>query len=163
MLDTLRNFAEVGIAIAGFSGIAAALNRQLDLAPGGGDRTSLFILLETAGLVVLFSLLPQVLSESRLFEVSLWRVSLLAYALLHLGHALLLRRRRILAVGIGPPVYRPLVYGGGFVLVLQFAVGFTAGNEALRLTYLAALCWHVVVAGVSFALLVTSGSRGAAA
>jgi hypothetical protein len=91
LLDTLQNFAEVGIAVAGFSGVAAALGSRAGESWAHSKRRSLQVLLETAGMVVLFSFVPQILSRSVLTEVNLWWVSGSLYAGSHVLHGLTLK------------------------------------------------------------------------
>lgn len=63
MFETLRNFAEIGIAIAGFSAIASTLRSRISGSWPEGDRLALLSRLETSALVVFFALAPQVLDQ----------------------------------------------------------------------------------------------------
>jgi hypothetical protein len=149
MIDTLQNFAEVGIALAGFSAIAAALNPNLDLSPCSAERTSLQTLLESTGLVVLFSLLPQVLIQAPVGENSLWKTLLLIYGSCHAVHWIVVYRR-IQLYGAVVSFIRPLQFMGAMLVVAQLAFGVTGSLEIVKLVYLAALLWHILVAALSF-------------
>ena len=81
MFETLRNFAEIGIAIAGFSGITAAIGSRSFTSWSSAERMQLLSLLETAGLVVFFSLVPQVLHRILENDSLLWTLSNGLYAM----------------------------------------------------------------------------------
>ena len=149
MIDTLQNFAEVGIALAGFSAIAAALNPTLDLSPGTTDRGALLTLLESAGLVVFFALLPQVLTQAPISETSLWKTVFLFYGSCHVIHWIVVVRRNHIH-GSVVSFFRPLEMIGGILALTQIAVGLKGGPEILRLVYLVVLTWHTVIAAISF-------------
>lgn len=80
VFETLRNFAEIGIAIAGFSAIASALSSRISGSWSERDRLALLSLLETSALVVFFALVPQVLRELSSSDHALWVGSNLLYA-----------------------------------------------------------------------------------
>ncbi len=70
----LTTTAEVGIAIAGFSGIAAALSGRQE--PwSDSDRVRFQMLLRTSMSAVFFSLIPLVLELAKLSGSTLWRAS----------------------------------------------------------------------------------------
>ena len=77
--STLTTVAEVGIAIVGFSTIAAAfVSRGV-----GVDKLALWItlrsLLQTSAAVTLFAFLPMVLWDSSLHETTVWVISSFVY------------------------------------------------------------------------------------
>ena len=159
MLDTLRNFAEVGVAVAGFSAIAVALNRDLASTPDSSERGGLHTLLETAGLVVLFALVPQVLEQAPVSEAALWRSALLGYGLVHLGHAMIIGVRNGARRATVP--FAPALFAGGLVvLASQLLVGAFGSLDWVRFVYLVALGWHTLIAAISFAGLILSDRRG---
>ncbi len=63
-MDVLRTFAELGIALAGFSGVVVALGRRSVAEWMLLDGLPTHIPLELSGLVVAFALLPSVLGHS---------------------------------------------------------------------------------------------------
>jgi len=71
----LQVFAEVAVAFAGFSALVSVIGRR----PGGDDPRAdslrLRILVETALIVVVFSLLPIALAKFPLSELAVWRIS----------------------------------------------------------------------------------------
>ena len=158
MFETLRNFAEVGIAVAGFSAIAVALNRDLTLAKGSQERGGLLTLLESAGFVVFFALLPQVLEQAPLAEDTLWRASLLTYAAAHLLHTAFVALRQGDRRSVVP--FAPLLgFGGLLILLGQFTAGVLGDLPIVRLVYVVALGWNTLIATVSFAGLILLDSR----
>ena len=71
----LTTVAEVGIAIAGFSGIAVVLGHRTDGEWSPQDTFRMRLLLRTSFAAVLFGLLPLALSSTDLPEVSVWTVA----------------------------------------------------------------------------------------
>tara|TARA_R110002072_G_scaffold977_16_gene8094 strand:- start:1426 stop:1914 length:489 start_codon:yes stop_codon:yes gene_type:complete len=159
MIDTLQNFAEVGVALAGFSAIAAALNPKVDLSPGSTERTSLQTLLECAGLVVLFSLLPQILVQAPIGETSLWRAALLVYGICHAVHCIVVFRR-IHLHGSVVGFIRSLELIAVIVVIAQLVYGLSGSSEMVKLVYLAALLWHILVAAMSFGGVIMRNDEG---
>jgi len=158
VFETLRNFAEIGIAIAGFSGIVAALGSRPLSAWSLLKRERLLILLETAGFVVLFALVPQVLSQLRFTELSLWRTCNLLYVAAGASHAALtiFRARRQLAQGAistREPLLLPIAIGILLILA-QLAVLVFGDLDHLKFIYLLLLSWHAFCAAVLFVNLI---------
>ena len=159
MFDTLQSFAEVGIAVAGFSGIAAALGTARGVASADSRRRFLLTLLETAGMVVLFSFVPQILNEIALPGANLWRTSAGLYAGAHAFHGILLFRRVRRFGTPKPDIPKSIVPIGLVVLGLQLASVIFGSIEQVRFVYLLALCWHTIAAATSFAGLLLSSLK----
>jgi len=159
LFDTLQNFAEVGIAVAGFSGIAAALGTARGVASADSRRRFLLTLLETAGMVVLFSFVPQILNETALPGANLWRTSAGLYAGVHAFHGILLFRRVRRFGTPEPDIPKSIVPIGLVVLVLQLHSVILGSIEQVRFVYLLTLCWHTIAAATSFAGLLLSSLR----
>lgn len=70
--DILTTTAEVGIALAGFSGIVAVLGRRAEGAWSGADRVRLTMLLETSFAAVLWSFAPLVLLSAEVAPQRVW-------------------------------------------------------------------------------------------
>ncbi len=161
MFETLRNFAEIGIAIAGFSAIAATLRSRVSGPWAEADRLALLSLLETSALVVFFALLPQVLEQIMRNERALWVGANLAYAAAHSFHYVL-GARRIIPLRAAGENANPLSTASGTVLFLggllviaaQVAFAVFGGLDSLRFIYLVSLTWHSCVAGAMFGALI---------
>jgi len=70
--DILTTTAEIGIALAGFSGIVAVLGRRSEGAWSGADRVRLAMLLETSFAAVLWSFAPLVLLSAEVAPERVW-------------------------------------------------------------------------------------------
>ncbi len=170
MTETLRNFAEIGIAIAGFSAIASALRSRVSGSWSENDRLALLSLLETSALVVFFALIPQVLGQIVSSESVLWASSNLVYAAVHSLHYVV-QARRVLSHTEPSEAPRPVSRSTGWVLFLggilliaaQIVFAIRGDLEWLRFVYLLVLTWHTCVAGVMFGGLVLRSLRSGAA
>ena len=158
MFETLRNFAEIGIAIAGFSAIAATLRSRVSGPWAEADRLALLSLLETSALVVFFALLPQVLEQIVRNERTLWVGANLAYVAAHSFHYFIGARR----LRTGRETINPMRTWGGLILFLggmvviltQAALAAFGGLDSIRFIYLVSLTWHSCVAGAMFGALI---------
>lgn len=170
MFETLRNFAEIGIAIAGFSAIAAALSSRTSGPWPDADRLALLSLLETSALVVFFALIPQVLNQIVEDEHALWVGCNLVYVAVHSIHYFIGARRVIPLRAAGETV-NPLSSAAGGVLFLgglsvigtQTVLAVLGDPVQLRFVYLVALAWHSCVAGGMFGALILRFLEGNAA
>jgi len=170
VFETLRNFAEIGIAIAGFSGITAAIGSRSLTSWSPAERMQMLSLLETAGLVVFFSLVPQVLNRVLESDLRLWIVSNGLYALTHVAHTFLAARRgRRLAredpssAASATRRYIPLMVGGVALIIVQLVVTAVGDLASLEFVYLLVLGWHACVAAIMFgSLILRAFERGAA-
>ena len=170
MFEALRNFAEIGIAIAGFSAIASALRSRVSGAWSERDRLALLSLLETSALVVLFAIVPQVLDQILRNEHSLWASSNVGYAAIHSFHYFIQVRRIIPSRAVGqaispvsPFAGGALFLGGILLIATQVALAAFGDSGQLRFIYLVALTWHSCVAGVMFGALILSFLKNDAA
>lgn len=118
-------------------------------------------LLETAGLVVFFSLVPQVLDRLLESDQQLWAVSNGLYAVTHLAHSLLaVRRGRSLEreeparAALETRRYVPLMWGGMALIVVQLVVTVVGDLRSLEFVYLLVLGWHACVAAIMFGVLI---------
>jgi hypothetical protein len=156
--DTLRTFAEVGVALAGFTGVAVVLGRRAEGAWSYVEIGQLRQLLESSLAVALLALLPLVLERLAGSPAVLWRVSngLACLAGLGLGGAYWLRYLR------GPKqsypqvgkllgfATTPLV---GALLLAQALVALGFLERLAADLYLVALLWLVAVSAVNFVYL----------
>ena len=156
MLDTLRNFAEVGIAVAGFSAIVSALSsRSLN----ARERDHLVALLQTSGLVVAFALVPQVLATILKDPHTLWMAAGFFYFVVHLVHFGMTGSKMVRAVRSGRPdaIRKRDVYVLGTIasLLLLAQMGTVAFGyeDQMRFVYLLVLLWHTGIAMAMFGSL----------
>ena len=152
----LTTSAQIGIGIAGFSGIAAALGRRGEGAWTPQDITRMRILLRGSFGAVLASLLPVALAATPLAEATRWSVSSALYAAwIALSVMILLREwRRLVGLSAAPTSrYATLIYGLALLsLVLNLA------NLAIFRTawpYLFSLLLTLTIAFVQFVRIVS--------
>jgi hypothetical protein len=156
--DTLQSFAEIGVALAGFTGVAAVLGRRAAGAWSYVELGQLRQLLESSLAVVLLSLLPLVL-ERFAEPPAVWRAcnGLAALAGLALGVNYWIgyfrgpidtypRLGRILGY-LTTPLVGAMVGAQGLV-----ALGFLPRHASAL--YLTTLLWLVAVSSVNFVYLV---------
>ncbi len=166
MFETLRNFAEIGIAIAGFSAIASALSARLSGSWSEADRLAILSLLQTSAMVVFFALLPQVLNQVVNDERTLWVSSNLAYVSVHALHYIIgtkqlapLRSAGVDLNPLGPSIGGILFVGGILLIGTQVGLSIFGDSAWLRFVYLVGLAWHSCVAGAMFGVLVLRSLR----
>jgi len=155
--DILTTLAQLGVAIAGFSGIVVALARPAPSASSVNHSLLSVLLLASAG-VVIWSLTPLVMLSAQVSERTTWVVSSAGWSIQQ-AFALAHRAYQVRSSPESVP---------GFALVAPLAVG-GLGALALQLTnvfwlaaawpHLVALVWWVVVSFVIF-LRLMHGSAG---
>ena len=155
MDDKLATFAEIGVAIAGFSGIVAAIGRDAYETWSPARRRLMSLLLETSGLTVAFSILPLILGELQLSETTLWRASSALFAAAHAYHVTLINRRGTSADVPVSKLRSKILLVVVPVLAAQVISVFAGGLVALKFVYMLALGWHVVGGALSFSILLT--------
>ena len=161
--STLEVLAEIAIAIAGFSGVIAALtirtSQWSEL-----DKIRLRMLLQASFATVFFSLLPLVLLSTTLLDPAVWVIASSAW-LIYMGASTIpfvVRAIRSTPDGIGRPILALFVGVVGSVVVVQVL------NVAVLRTawpHLAAMLSGLFAASVAFIRLIQSliygGSRAA--
>jgi len=162
--DALRTFAELGIALAGFSGIVAVLGRRSQGEWTALERARLFALLSTSLGVTFFSVLPELVRGAD--DPRFW---------MRFGHALLVGYQ-IAAIGFyfsrANPRHHQLfadravavsLTGLGFVVLLgQTAVVLGLLPSAAENLYIGALVYLLLVGSANFVLLLLDPGRHAA-
>ena len=153
--DLLITLAQLGVAIAGFSGIVVVLAK-----PAQGtspvDRTLLSVLLVSSSGVVIWALTPLVLLSARVSEQTTWIVSSAGWSI---QQALALARRAYQLRRSGESAGNltlavPLALGGSSALVLQIANVFWI---VAAWPHLVALVWWVVLSFIIFLRLMHAG------
>ncbi len=149
---------EVAIAIAGFSGIVAAVSRRN---PGGWttvDQLRLRILLTSSGVAGLFSFLPFVLFEASLSPTLAWRIGSAVQALWLLG-IMGYRLKQASLMGASEAVRGR----GNIVLILSVVVLcsqiINAAFLGLSWIYIVGVVFQLVVGFSIFATLLLGSSR----
>jgi hypothetical protein len=153
--ETFLTLAEVGIALAGFSGIVAVLGGRAQGSWPDIDRLRLSILLQTSFSAVLWSFAPIVLFYAELDPPVTWSITSGSYALyLVIGVGYRIRQTRAIARSqpeLVDPQYVALVVSGVVVIaVLQII------NAIILRTlwpHLVAILWALVTAFIQFVRL----------
>jgi hypothetical protein len=150
--DTLTAISGVAIAIAGFSGVVAALPGKSADSFGPLERLNFRILIQVSALALIFSILPLILH--RAFDANeAWRISMLLYGLVHLTDAAYFANK---ARGANAPsriqILAPII--GLLIAITQIIAGVYATITTVEVLYLFVLLWHVAIAGMGFLKLV---------
>ena len=150
----LATFANIGVALAGFSGIVVALGGHARGEWSSRDRYLLVALLTSSGGCALLSILPLLLASARLAEPTVWMASsatavglqagLLAFRAPRLSDDVTtrIRERFVLIVTYG---------GGASFMTLQLV-----NSIWLRTSWphLATIAWHLCISFTFFVRLV---------
>jgi hypothetical protein len=153
-LDSLTTVAEIGIALAGFSGLVVVLRKNTgplnDI-----EKYRMSVLLATAFGAMFLALLPGALQDLGLNGSRLWRMSsgILAAFSLVFFLAWVLSSRRFFHVAreiFSVPAFSLVVFGhlGNLVLQLLVTLGYWAGRE--KGVYLLGLLWLLAHASLQF-------------
>lgn len=165
--DLLQTFAEVGVALTGFTGIVVVLARR----PGGTwlvvELAQLHDLLWSSLNVVFFALLPLVLIQAVSLEAT-WRIAAGGFALSGLCAGIKYwRSTRLYDRNVRLPIWSArlsyfLAPVGAGIIGAKFAVaiGFWPDNAAF--VYLGALLWSLSIAVINFIFLLLPTREGAA-
>ena len=155
----ITTIAEIAIALVGFSAIVVVLNPKPIREWHASDQFNFRVLVQLAAIVVFFAILP--FGTNLMFDEFLaWKYALLAYGTFHIFDLSTF-------VFEFPPgallINRVLTCGGFFVAILQILISFIGSTSTIEATYLLGLVWHLIVAFISFVILVygMKGQRGA--
>ena len=152
--DILLTLAEVGIAFAGFTGLAAVFGS----ARAGVDPSVHYArfrsMIESALLLVIFSMAPLMVATSQLHSDAVWRLSGLLFASAWLFQTLVvLARLRRLALGVAAfnRLLSAVLVGGALVaqgaLFASAAGIFPASTGSI---YVVGLAWLLVHSAIVF-------------
>jgi hypothetical protein len=149
--------AEISVALAGFSGIAAAFGRRQERTWSEDERSKLANLLNHSGIALFASLIPLISAQAGGFDAGLWMTCSLLwvfFASFGLGFAIRDLRRAKLA-GRGEPFPLSLI---GFVALWLFQLA-NALIWQLAWPYFLALTGNLAFAFVQFMALVNPSSK----
>ena len=147
---------EVAIAIAGFSGIVAAVGRRNPGSWTAADQIRLRILLTASAAAGLFAFLPFILFEAGLSDPVCWRVGSGAQAAWFISvSAYRLRQESLTGVSAGIATKGGLVVIG-VVLVAQLANAVYAAQSWI---YLLGVVFQLFIAFSAFVALLLDSSR----
>ncbi len=154
---TLEVFAEIAIAIAGFSGVVSAFSGSTGSKSTELDRVRLNMLLQNSLVTAFFSLLPLVLFSTSLEVERIWGVTSGCW-LIYTAANLFALGRRIRRMGPAlDGMSRPLLSlsfsVSALIVVLQ---AFNVAVLCLAWPHLAALLWGLMTASIFFVRLVQS-------
>lgn len=156
--ETLRSLSEVAIALAGFTGIVAALGRRAGGRWSPLEWLRLRMLLETSLGVVFLSLLPVLVRQLATRQDLIWRIGNGAQALAHAaGMVLLFARFSKLDASQWPPEERRLtlvlVPVSLAIVLLQGAAASGALAPQAFFLFLLGLVYLLGIAALHFVLL----------
>jgi hypothetical protein len=156
--DLLVTLAQLGVALAGFSGIVVVLGARASGQWSARERQLLSVLLAASGAVILWSLLPLLLLASELPERRVWLISSGTWAMGQVV-VLALRSRQVVrdrgARGQDRILLVSAFLGGVAALGVQLV--------NLRLTvawpHLTGVAWHLALSFLVFVRLLQLPSR----
>ena len=159
MLDTLQNFAEVSVAIMGFSGIVSTVYIRSEQTWTPRERDHLLSLLQTSAMVIGFSLLPQVLIPQFGEGYVLWVIANSLYLIVHFAHYVTIARKmkRALAANKSYAIGRRNAYASGVIatalICCQMLAILFGSIDQMHFVYLLILLWHTACAIAMFCAL----------
>ena len=155
----LATYVQVGVAIAGFSGIVVSLGNRGRGEWSYHDRQLLYVLLASSGVCTVVSALPLILASTRLAEPTVWSASSGCSVVLQLGFMVarvrsvvrdadtLAREQRLLA---------GVLAGTVVCVAVQLANCIWLG---VAWPHLATITWHLAVSFIVFVRLVQPEAR----
>jgi hypothetical protein len=151
--DLLTTFAQLGVALAGFSGVVVALGARPTGQWSSREQQLLTILLGTGGGVILWSILPLLLLAAELSERKVWLISSGSWCLAQ-GAVLVVRARGLARDRDAQTQERGLVtfafLGGISALAIQLANLIWL---AVAWPHLAAVAWQLALSFLVFVRL----------
>jgi hypothetical protein len=144
--DLLALTAQLGVGIAGFSGVVVALESREVRHWDPLRRRSLRILLQLSGMVVLFSIVPLV--AYRVVESpGFWNWALGCYGLAHIADAASFVVRQPSGARVGP------AYVGVAAGIVQLIAAVWGSGAIAEGVYLVSLVWQLGGAAMGFVFL----------
>jgi len=159
--SALTATAEVGIGIAGFSGLFAAIARRSPESWGPREQVTLEVLVLASGTAIFASLLPFLLLESGVRGRSCWAIGSAAYGAWQAG-VVAMRIRQSLRMGTWPlpPSALASLFIAGVVVVLH---GINVFLVQAPWPFMVGVYHQLLVAFVAFRQLLSGALRPPAA
>ena len=153
--SALSSAAQVGIGLAGFSGVVAALRSERD-SWSESDQLNLQVLLGASGWAILFSLIPFAALDLLPTRIA-WNVLSAIYLMVFLGISTfrVIQYRR---GGISKGLMRRVLIGTAPIAILLLANSVVVG---VPWPYVAVVVWQLVNAFLAFVRLLRVSSDGA--
>jgi hypothetical protein len=155
-IDTLQTLSEIGIAITGFAGVAAALDSRSRAEWSDFDRANLYTLLTWSISTVFLAYVPLILHGLNGLVSHPWRTSLALFAIYHswiffssfrgVQEIPAFRSRQILALSVI----------GILVLALEVSGALGFADAFAPTVYVVAVLWFLFLAVTRFVVLVTA-------
>jgi hypothetical protein len=156
--NLLTTLAQLGVALAGFSGIVAVLGERARGEWSSRERQLLSVLLATSGGVILWSLLPLLLLASQLPERRVWLFSSAGWVIQQVA-ILALRARQVArdpAVRAQERGFLVFAWLGGVAALAVQLVNLAWLGVAWP--HLAAVMWHLALSFLVFVRLLQLGA-----
>ena len=153
--DSLEIFAEIGIALAGFSGVAAAIAGRSTVGLLPRQRPGFWSVIACGLAAAMGALIPQAVSNFGVAELTVWRVGCLAFAILFVIAWVVLWRyhQRLNREGTPSPFARAYPISGVIVAALALSLLLAAtGLLSAFAAYYMALVATIGFAANSFIL-----------
>ena len=163
--EALSTIAEVGLGLAGFTGILVALGRS-QAAFSRPEVLRLLLLLVSSLGAVFLALLPFALHESGVLDIACWRLSSIILAaftttsLAYLGYQIQ-RRRGEFGELFSTAVFVIVATGSVVIVVLQLVNAIGIGAPPRSGPYLFGLLWLLFIASLQFARILFVRGPGA--
>lgn len=160
----LHALVEAGVALAGFSAIALALESRSAQQGEARQKAVVARLVERSLMASLFALLPTLLSGLGLAERILWLIasgSLAGYGAFRLVHTLRHHKETMAQMGVGRATRFVLFVVAIAVIIIQVlnATGFVLSQG--QWWYALGVTWLMVTAGYTFVIYLRAWMRAA--
>jgi len=152
--SALSSTAQVGIGLAGFAGVVAALRSGRD-SWSEADQLNLQVLLGASGWAILFSLIPFALLDVLPTRIA-WNIMSSIYALVFVGIStfrIIQYRQGKISGGLA----RRVLIGTGPMAILLLTNGVLVGSAWL---YVAVIIWQLINAFLAFVRLFLAAADG---
>jgi hypothetical protein len=156
--ELLTTLAQLGVALAGFSGIVVVLGARANGRWSARERQLLSALLAASGSVILWSLLPLLLLASELSDHRVWLVSSGSWVVGQVA-VLALRSRQAVRDREARAEDRVLVVSLFLGGVTALAVQVANLRLAVAWPHLAGVSWHLAVSFLVFVRLLQPSPR----
>ena len=157
-IGIFETIAQLGIALAGFTGVVAAFGRRADGHWSAAEQLQLVSLLQWSLIAAFCALSPGALVFLDIPEETRWQFATAVFAVVHaLSLAWFVLRHFTIGLASFRPLDRRTAYCGVpasvIVLMAQLGVAFGPLLPWAQFVYVVALMWVLFVAALSFAYM----------